>query len=174
MNSPLSSTPSIASRMRGKSGSYWALTSTSGIGRTPAKSSSSPSSGYEKCDREQDECNDRVVESASHAVVVRSHGPADAGEPEAEDGTPDQCESEETSERHAAETGRDRDEGTDSGRHETDGHRHRPEAVEPASSALEAFRRDVQEPAATLEPLLGVRPDQPPADRAGEISEQPR
>src|SRR5438309_10649680 len=97
MNSPLSSTPSIASRMRGKSGSYCALTSTSGIGRTPAKSSSSPSSGYEKCDREQDECNDRVLEAAPHALVVRSHGPADARAPEAENGTRDQCHGEQTS-----------------------------------------------------------------------------
>ena len=34
MNSALASTPSIASRMRGRSGSYCAFTSTSGIGRT--------------------------------------------------------------------------------------------------------------------------------------------
>src|SRR6266545_539129 len=59
MNSPLASTPSITSRMRGRSGSYCALTSTSGIGRTVSKSRRPNSAHYEIQEESQDPGRDR-------------------------------------------------------------------------------------------------------------------
>src|SRR5947207_14623766 len=104
MKSALASTPSIASRIRGNSGSYCAFTSTSGIGRTAKESRG------EIDQREHDPGDDGVIEVFADAVVVRADGPADAGQPETEDGAADRGETEEADERHPADPRWDRDE----------------------------------------------------------------
>src|ERR671935_2820510 len=80
MNSPLASTASIASRRRGRSGAYWALTSTSGIGGTGRKSRSSPSQS-QICgddDHGDDDCVLHVAEVVVEVFVAPAGAPADA------------------------------------------------------------------------------------------------
>src|SRR3954454_20502656 len=89
MKSALASTPSIASRMRGSSGSYCAFTSTSGIGRTPGKSRG------EIEQAEGDSGDHEIIEVFADAVVVRPDRPADPGKAETEDGAADRREAEE-------------------------------------------------------------------------------
>src|SRR3954462_16044046 len=83
MNSALSSTPSIASRIRGRRGSYGAFTATSGIGRTASKSrgtypSVDPKNGQEE-DGEDDDVLD-VAEVVVETLVAGPGGPAEAVE----------------------------------------------------------------------------------------------
>src|SRR5262249_59493628 len=83
MKSELSSTPSIAARMRGSSGSYCAFTSTSGIGRTAGESRGPQATVDPKRQQDQD-CGDNgvleVAEVVVEALVAASRGPADPGE----------------------------------------------------------------------------------------------
>src|SRR6266511_904927 len=92
MNSPLESTPSITSRMRGRSGSYCAFTSTSGIGGTIGKSRAS--AAKDQIHRESDDSGqDRVIHKAEVVVeglVALAQPPADAGKCEAPERRADQ------------------------------------------------------------------------------------
>src|SRR6267378_1704619 len=84
MNSPLTSTPSIASRIRGRSGSYCALTSTRGIGRT-ARKSRAPAD-EEIGGKSDDGRYDRVLDETEVVVeplVAPTGRPADPREREA-------------------------------------------------------------------------------------------
>src|SRR5688572_23946609 len=104
MNSPLASTPSIASRTRGNSGSYCAFTSTSGIGRTACKSRSSPAQDQIR----HDPGDHRVIHEAEVMVerlVAFPEAPADAGERKTPDRRPDQRQDRVAPERHAEDTG---------------------------------------------------------------------
>src|SRR5688572_11153517 len=108
MNSPLASTPSIASRTRGNSGSYCAFTSTSGIGRTARKSRSSPAQNQIGHDR-HDSGDHRVIHKAEVMVerlVAFPKAPADTGERKTPDRRPDQRQDRVAPERHAEDAGR--------------------------------------------------------------------
>src|SRR3954471_17509367 len=113
MNSALSSTPSIAARIRGRSGSYCAFTSTSGIGRTASKSRGTYPSVDPKNEQEEDGEDDDVLDVAEVVVetlVAGSGGPADAGEREGPDRRADRREHYVASEGHLEHPGRDGDE----------------------------------------------------------------
>src|SRR5437899_7859321 len=103
MKSPLTSTPSIASRMRGRSGSYCAFTSTSGIGRTAGKSRRpSPTDGQVRGENEYGG-DDRVLHEAEvvmEALVAPSGGVAGPGDRKAPHGRPDQGQDGVAPERH--------------------------------------------------------------------------
>src|SRR5439155_3139420 len=138
MNSPLASTPSIASRMRGKSGSYWAFTSTSGIGRTAAKSSSSPDQPIRgEYEDEGDRRVVRVPEVVVEGLVAAPDSPADSGNREAPDGRADQRERGVAPQPHAEDPGRDRDEGAHDRRQPSEQHREVVPAVEPPLRPLQ-------------------------------------
>src|SRR3954469_21316867 len=158
MKSALASTPSIASRMRGSSGSYCAFTSTSGIGRTPGKSRG------EIEQAEGDSGDHEIIEVFADSVVFRPDRPADPGKAETEDGAADRREAEEAEERHPADPRRNCDERADApgpgarrappgnsaeqadaGRHEAPRHRHAAKAVEPALGSVEPLACDMQE-----------------------------
>src|SRR6266480_1478536 len=167
MKSALASTPSIASRMRGSSGSYCAFTSTSGIGRTPGKSRD------EIEQAEGDSGDHEVIEVFADAVVVRPDRPADRGKAEAEDSAADRREAEEAEERHPADPRRDRDERADARRHKPRGHRHATKAVEPALGSVEPLARDMEESPMPLEPHFCVASDRPTAGGPDHVPERP-
>src|SRR4051812_32424222 len=167
MNSALPRTSSIASRMRGSNGAYCALTSTSGIGRTAEESRG-------QIDQAEGDGGDHgVIEVLADAVVVRANRPADGRQAETEDRAPDRRQHDETGQRHAPDSGWYGDERADARGHEADRDGDPAEAVEPAPSAIEPGGRDMEEPAASLEPLLGVHPERPATDRTDEVAEQP-
>src|SRR4051794_2737711 len=92
MKSAPASTPSIASRMRGSSGSYCAFTSTSGIGRTARKSRGTNPAEDPGRQQDEDQDDDRVFDVAEVVVETRvaaAGAPADPGEGERPDRRPD-------------------------------------------------------------------------------------
>src|SRR6266508_3537555 len=150
MNSPLASTPSIASRMRGKSGSYWSFTSTSGIGRTIRKSRASALE--DQIGRQCDNCDDHRVldetEVVVEVLVAPSGAPADAGEGKGPDCRADGRQQDIAPEGHSEDAGRNRDERPDDRGHPADQHRQVVPAVEPALRPIELVARKVK-PAST-------------------------
>src|SRR5438128_1327442 len=93
MKSPLASTPSIASRIRGRSGSYCALTSTRGIGRTTREFRRAvPADQDIGCEGDHGH-DDRVLDEAEVVVeplVAPTGAPPDTREREAPDRRADQ------------------------------------------------------------------------------------
>src|SRR3954469_16188667 len=145
MNSALSSTPSIASRIRGRRGSYCAFTSTSGIGRTASKSRCTYPSIDPKNEQEEDSEDDEVLDVAEvvvEALVAASGGPADAGEREGPDRRPDRSEHDVAAERHLEDPGRDGDERADDRRDPAHQHREIVPPFEPTLRALEILGRE--------------------------------
>src|SRR6266576_6720882 len=134
MNSPLSSTPSIASRIRGRNGTYCAFTSTSGIGRTIGESRR-PSPTDDQIRRERDNrAQDRVVHEAEVAMeplVAGADAVADAREGEGPDRRADQGQDDVAPERHPEDPRGNRDERADEGRQAPDQHGEVVPAVEP-------------------------------------------
>src|SRR5262245_15408782 len=111
MKSALASTPSIASRMRGSSGSYCAFTSTSGIGRTVGKSRG-PQSTVDPKRQEEEDYDDNgifdVAEIMMEALVASAGGPANARERERPDRRADGGQHRIAPERHLEDTGGNR------------------------------------------------------------------
>src|SRR5436190_17481049 len=178
MKSALASTPSIASRMRGSSGSYCAFTSTSGIGRTPGESRGTQAAVNPERQQHQHEGDDDVLDVAEvvmEALVAAPRRPADAREGECPDGRPDRGQDHVATERHLEDPCRDRDEGADHGRHTPDEHREVVPAVEPALRAVEVVAREVEPPSVPLEQrAAAVAADRPADDRPDQIPERSR
>src|SRR2546423_11532205 len=140
MNSPLSSTPSIASRMRGSSGPYWAFTSTSGTGGTVSKSRGLAPPDQEIRHEREHGRHRRIVGEAEVVMngrVASPRGPADTREREAPDGGADQGQQRVAPERNAEDPGRNGDEGAHHGRHPADEHSQVVPAIEPALGTLQ-------------------------------------
>src|SRR6266516_6975936 len=178
MNVPLSSTPSIASRIRGRSGSYWALTSTSGIGRTAAKSRLSPPANYEKRCEHENSGNRRIIRKSEIAVeglVAAAEPPANRRNGKAPDGRPDQREHGVAPKPHAEDPGRNRAEGAHDRSQPADEHGKVVPAVEPPLGPLELVGAQVQ-PAATLvqQRPAAVQPKGPPGHGSDQVSERSR
>src|SRR5215469_5545211 len=111
-----SSTSWKAASSRGISGSYSARTSTSGIVCTRRNSSRSHPTVDQKCDAEQDGCDDRVLDVAEvvlEVLVARAEPVADADEGERPDRRSDRGEAEELRKRHLEDPRGDRDERAD-------------------------------------------------------------
>src|SRR5918912_2255122 len=92
MKSPLSSTVSIASRTRGRSGAYCAFTSASGIRGTARKSRGTyppVSPDGNQCQREQHHGDLDVAEVVMEALVAPARRPPDRRETERPDRRPD-------------------------------------------------------------------------------------
>src|SRR4051812_18027997 len=178
MNSALSSTPSIASRIRGRSGSYCAFTSTSGIGRTASKSRGTYPSIDPENEEEEDGEDDEVLDVAEvvvEALIAGSRGPADAGESEGPDRRADRRQDDVPPEGHLEHPRRDRDERANDRRDAADQHREVVPAVEPALGAFEVLGRQVEPaPVALEQRAAAVATDRPADDRAGEVAERPR
>src|SRR6476661_7260284 len=140
MNAPLSRTPSIASRMRSKNGSYCALTSTRGIGRT-AGESRRPSPADDQIRRQrQDRGGHGVVDEAEVAVealVARPEPIPGSGKRKGPDRRTDQRPHAVTQQRHPEDSGGNRDEGPDHGRDPSDQDRKVTPAIEPALGTIE-------------------------------------
>src|SRR5689334_24718872 len=123
MKSAPASTPSIASRMRGKNGSYCAFTSTSGIGRT-ARKSRGPDAAIDP-ERQQNEDYDHngvfhVAEIVMEALIAPPRGPADPGECERPDRGTDRREDRVPNEGRLEDPCGDGDERADDGGHAPD------------------------------------------------------
>src|SRR5215212_2103586 len=115
MNSPRCSTPSITSRMRGRSGSYCAFTSTRGIGRTASKSRLSAPQ-HQVGGQRDDGGGDRVLgiaEVVMETVIATSCAPTDTGEGERPERRADGGQGDVAPELHPEDPGRNRDEGAD-------------------------------------------------------------
>src|SRR6266508_3444830 len=177
MNSPLASTPSITSRMRGRSGSYCALTSTSGSGRTVSKSRRPNSAHYEIQEESQDSGHNGVVREAEVVVeglVAPAQAPACACEREAPGRGADEGEDRVAPEGHPEDPGRDRDEGANDGRYPPEQDREVLPALEPALGALEALTAEMEPAAPSFEERpAAIETDCPAADRADEVAERP-
>src|SRR4029079_15232958 len=120
-----SRTSRTAASSRGISGSYSARTSTRGIVCTRGHFSHSDPAVHERRQRGDDPYDDRVLDVAEvvlEALVARPEGIADADEGERPERRPDQRQAEEARERHLEDPRRNRDEGTDHGRHRPDEH----------------------------------------------------
>src|SRR5437870_11369754 len=154
MNSPLMSTPSIASRIRGRNGSYCALTSASGIGRT-ARKSRRPYSAHDQIRQERrDRGGHRVVGEAEITVktlVARAEAVAGSGERKRPDRRSDQRQHAVAPQGHPEDPGRDRDEGPDHGSETADQDRQLVPAVEPALGPVELLGAQMEPAAAAFE-----------------------
>src|SRR6476646_8323761 len=140
MNSAPASTPSIAWRIRGRSGSYCAFTSPSGIGGTVGKSRGTYLSVDPKGQEHQDYGDKGVLDVAEvvvEALVAPAGRPADARERERPDGRADRRQDRVAPEGHLEDPCRDRDERADDGRDPSDQDREVIPAVEPALGPLE-------------------------------------
>src|SRR5437763_2198979 len=127
-------------------GAYSALMSTSGIVCTASHSSCTYPAVQEIRRQRDNTCTDRVVGVAEVVMRVRVSGaerPAGGGEPEAEDGAPDEREAEELAEGDAHDACRDRHERTDERRRQPDRDGPVVEPVEPALGPVELRVRDV-------------------------------
>src|SRR5204863_2440715 len=165
MNSPDSSTSRMRSSSSGISGSYCALTSTSGIGATATQSRGAQSTDHEDDDDEHDACDDDVIDVAANALIAGADGPTHAGEREAERAAADRRQYEEAHERHARDSGRNGDERAHDRRRESQDDGERSVPVEPALRPVELRGRDVDDAAVLLqERAAAVVPDEP-ADR---------
>src|SRR5712691_6827268 len=147
MNAPLASTPSIASRIRGRNGSYCALTSTRGIGRTTGKSRR-PSSANDQIHRQRDDSRrHRVVgeaEIAVKALVAVAEPIAGSRERKGPDRGTDQRQHAVAQQRHPEDSGRNRDERPDDGREPANQDREIVPTVEPAFSPLQLDRKSTR------------------------------
>src|SRR4051812_20422950 len=146
MNSPLASTPSIASRMRGNNGSYWAFTSTSGIGRTISKSRLSPAPD-QIAGQSEDESHHRVLDVAEvvvEALVASARAVPDTGERERPDRRADGGQDDVAPERHPEDPRRNRDERADHRSDPAQEHRKVVPAVEPLLRAFELVAGEVE------------------------------
>src|SRR5580765_2819718 len=176
MNSASASTPSIASRIRGRGGSYWAFTSTSGIGGTARKSRGTQSSVDPEGQDHQD-CGDNdvldVAEVVVEALVAPSSRPADARKREGPDRRADRRQDRVAPEAHLEDPGRNRDERADDGRDPSDQDREIIPAVEPALGPLELVVAEVEPASAVLEEWPPpIDPDCPTGDGAGEVAKR--
>src|SRR3954471_1954643 len=176
MNSPLSSTPSIASRIRGRNGAYCAFTSTSGIGRTIGKSRR-PSPTEDQIRREGDNHDqDRVVHEAEVAMemlVAGAGAVAGAREGEGPDRRADESQDDVAPERHPEDPRGNRDERADDRRHAPEQHRPGVPAIEPAFSPIELLRAEMEPaPVVLQERPPAVEADRPAGDRAEEVAER--
>src|SRR5678816_1063599 len=109
MNVPLWRTPSIAARIRGSTGSYCALMSTSGIWRTTGESRRPPSPHQKPDDRGDHGRDDDVVDEAEvmvEGLVALAESKADACEGEGPDGRTDERQDGVAPERHPEDAGR--------------------------------------------------------------------
>src|SRR5256886_346340 len=176
MNSPLVSTPSIASRMRGSRGSYCAFTSTSGIGGT-IRESRRPPPAHQQIGRETDDRGDdrvfHIAEVVVEPLVAPSEPVAHSREPEGPDRRADQRQHAVAPEAHPEDSRGDRDERPDHGRDAADQHREVIPAVEPTLGPVELLGAQVQPASAALEQRPpAVAPDRPTYDRAEQIAER--
>src|SRR6266545_2290356 len=176
MNSPLASTPSIASRMPGKSGSYWSFTSTSGIGRTIRKSRASALE--DQIGRQCDNCDDHRVldetEVVVEVLVAPSGAPADAGEGKGPDCRADGRQQDIAPEGHSEDAGRNRDERPDDRGHPADQHRQVVPAVEPALRPIELVARKVKPASTPFEPRPPpAQADGPSDNRSDHVPDRP-
>src|SRR6478672_5761544 len=176
MNSAPASTPSIAWRIRGRSGSYCAFTSTSGIGGTVGKSRGTYLSVDPKGQEHQDYGDKGVLDVAEvvvEALVAPAGRPADARERERPDGRADRRQDRVAPEGHLEDPCRDRDERADHRRDPSDQDREVVPAVEPALGPLELVVAEVEPPSAVLEEgPPPVDPDRPTGDSAGQVTER--
>src|SRR4051812_11981327 len=143
MNSPLASTPSIASRMRGKSGSYCAFTSTRGIRRTARKSRLSPLHDpiARQGEDQGDDCVLDVAEAVVEVLVAAPGSPARAGERERPDRRAERRQRDIAPELHAEDAGRNRDERPRERCHAAEQHGPVAPAVEPPLGPVELVTR---------------------------------
>src|ERR1051325_1160611 len=135
MNSPLVSTASTGSPLRGREGAYCAFTSTSGIGGTIGKSRRPPPPHQEPDPEEDHRRNDGDLDEAEvvmEALVARAEPIANSGEGECPHRGADQGQDRVAPERHPEDPGGDRDEGPDHRRDPSDQDRELVPAVEPA------------------------------------------
>src|SRR6266540_813677 len=176
MNSPLTSTPSIASRRRGKSGSYCAFTSTSGIGRTASKSRRPPSPNDHIDHDRHNSRNRRVVDEPEvpvEGLVAPAGAPTHARERKTPDRRADQRQHGVAPEGHPEDAGRNGDERAHHGRHPPQEHGKLVPAVEPALGALQLVAAEVQPPPALLQQgPAAVEADRPAADGAHQVAER--
>src|SRR5436309_5254946 len=176
MNSPPTSTPSIASRMRGRSGSYCAFTSTSGIGRTAGKSRR-PSPADDQIGGESENSrHDRVLSEAEivmEALVALPGRVARPGDRKAPHRRTEQRQDGVAPERHPEDSRRNRDERTADRGHPPDPDGEVVPAIEPALGAVELGGAHVQPaPAPLQQRTAAVEADCPADDRAGEVTER--
>src|SRR6266487_3898025 len=174
MNSPLVSTPSIASRIRGRNGSYCALTSTSGIGRT-ARKSRRPYSPHDQVRQERrDRGGHSVVGEAEVTVktlVARAEPVAGSRERTGPDRRSDQRQHAVAPQGHPEDPGRDRDEGPDHGSETADQDREIVPAVEPTLCPIELLRVQMEPASTALEQRTpSIASDRPASDRADEVA----
>src|SRR5262245_53917692 len=176
MKSAPSSTPSIASRIRGKSGSYCAFTSTSGIGSTAPKSRDTYPAVDQKRHQDQDCGDKRIFDEAEivvEALVAASGGPAEPGEREGPERRADRRQHRVADERRLENPCRDRDERADHGSDTSHQDRQVLPALEPAFGTFELGMREMEPAPPALEQRPpAVEPDRPAGDRAGEVAER--
>src|SRR5436190_568657 len=177
MKTPASRTSARRSFSSGRRGAYCALTSTSGIGRTASESSRAPARDYPRRGR-HDSHHDRVIDEAEvvvEALPALPDGPADAREREAPDRGAEERQEDVRHEPHPEHASGDRDERGDDRRDPAEADGPVAPAGGPPLRAAEVLRREVEEPAVTLEQrAAAVRTDRPARDRADEVADRPR